>query len=283
MADPVVRMLVLSSDTFPPFRVDVTVLFGRELAARGFGVDWILQSATPCEHAFAAPWGGGSVWVGPTDRGESRLNRLRKHWLGVLHDLSVMKRARPGCYDVVQVKDKVLAAFPALWAARRSGAAFIYWLSFPHPEASSYLARIGAARYRLLYRIRGWVQFRLLYRIILPRADHVFVQSEQMKRDLVSYGLDASKMTPVPMGVEMQDFAEVRSAPRTNADVAPTIGYLGTLAGERRIDFLVRCLPLVLKHKPGARLLLVGGGDRPADVENITAEARRLGVLDKLE
>src|SRR5688572_21954883 len=165
-----VRLLVISSDKYPPFRVDVSVLFGEELSAKGFEIDWILQSDDIVPRAFRGRWDGGAVWVGRTDTGASRFHRLRKHVLAFRHDLKVLRLARESSYDVIQVKDKVLAALPALWAARRNAAAFVYWLSFPHPEASTYVARIGAARYPLLYRMRGWVLFRLLYTFILPRA-----------------------------------------------------------------------------------------------------------------
>ncbi|MGH8242643.1 MAG: glycosyltransferase, partial [Steroidobacteraceae bacterium] len=266
------RLLVISSDRYPPFRVDVSVLFGEELAARNFEIDWILQSDDECPREFRCRWGGGSVWVGRTDLGTSRIRRLHKHILAFRHDLKVLKLARESSYDVIQVKDKVLAALPALWAARRRGAAFVYWLSFPHPEASTYVARIGAARYPLLYRIRGWVLFHLLYGFILPRADHVFVQSEQMKKDLAGYGLPSSRMTPVPMGIRIEDFRDIVKATRRKASHAATIGYLGTLAGARRIDFLVRCLARVLSERPEARLLLVGAGNQPADEEQIRSE-----------
>jgi len=283
------RMLFCPKDRFPPFRVDVAVLFGRELTARGFSIDWVLQSEKAARHAFRTEWAGGTAYVGPTDTGESLLARLRKHVLGLYHDFMILRLARASSYDVVQVRDKVLSALIGLRAARQSGAAFVYWLSFPFPESSLYLARIGAARYPLLYRIRGWVLFRLLYRFILPRADHIFVQSEQMKSDLAGYGIDRSLMTAVPMGVDLRDFDSL--APRAAvvtphvavAANGPTIAYLGTLAAERRMDFLVRCLALVHKEIPGARLLLVGDGPDPRDREGIEAEARRLNILESVE
>jgi glycosyltransferase involved in cell wall biosynthesis len=277
------RLLVISSDNYPPFRVDVSVLFGEELAGRGFEIDWILQSDDKCPREFRCRWGSGSVWVGRTDTGTSRFHRLRKHMLAFRHDLKVLKLAHDLSYDVIQVKDKVLAALPALWAARRNGAAFVYWLSFPHPEASTYVARIGAARYPWLYRLRGWIHFRLLYRFILPRADHIFVQSEQMKRDLVGYGLPAYRMTAVPMGVRIEEFHDIVNGTHRRATRAATIGYLGTLAGERRIDFLVRCLAAVVRERPDAQLLLVGSGNQSSDEEQIRSEARRLKLLDRLE
>jgi glycosyltransferase involved in cell wall biosynthesis len=277
------RLLIMSSDKFPPFRVDISVLFGDELATRGFEIDWILQSENDCSRDFHCRWGNGTAWVGKTDLGTSRYHRLRKHVLDFRHDLKLLELARKSRYDIIQVKDKVLAALPALWAARRRSVSFVYWLSFPHPEASTYVARIGGARYPLLYRLRGWILFRLLYRFILPRADHIFVQSEQMKRDLAGYGLPSSKMTPVPMGVRIEDFHGVADATIGGAARRATIGYLGTLAGERRIDFLVRCLARVLVERPDARLLLVGAGNRPDDEEQIRSEARKLGILDRLE
>lgn len=278
------RILCIAKDTFPPFRVDVTVLFARELAERGYVSDWILQSAQHCDGEFETRWGGGTAWVGPSDSGHTRLRRLRKHWLGLRHDLRVLRIAKLHRYDVVQVKDKVVSALPALWAARRSGAAFTYWLSFPFAESSTYLARIGRARYPLLYRLRGWALFHLLYRFILPRTDHVFVQSEQMKTDLASYGLEPAKMTAVPMGVDMRDFAGMSaSVAPVSQHRRPTVAYLGTLAGERRIDFVVRCVALVRKSIPDIRLLLVGDGDRPGDADQIRAEARKFGIEDRVE
>lgn len=277
------RMLIVAKDKFPPFRVDVSVLFARELAARGFAMDWLMQAEKADSGPVQCAWGGGTAWVGATDEGQSRWRRLHKHWLALRHDFKVFELTRRGDYDIVQVRDKALAALFALRAARRHGAAFVYWLSFPAPEASLYLARIGAARYPWLYRVRGWLMFRLLYRFILPRADHIFVQSEQMKADLVGYGIPAQTMTSVPMGIDLKDFEDFAAPTAPAADAAPVIGYLGTLAGERRIDFLVRVLELVRRSRPDARLLLVGGGDRPGDEDRIRAEAKRLGVLDHVE
>jgi glycosyltransferase involved in cell wall biosynthesis len=276
------RMLVIARDTYPPSRVDVAVLLGQELAVRGYRIDWLLQSEVACDQPHQESWGGGTVYVGPTDLGDSLLSRLRKHCLGLLHDLQAAKLMNRSRYEIVQVRDKVLVALPVLCLAKWSGAAFVYWLSFPHPEASLYMARIGQARYPLLYRIRGWIQFALLYKVTLRFADHIFVQSEQMKRDLERYGVAADKMTPVPMGVELQTFKGLARdpAPRTVRD--PVIAYLGTLAGERRIEFLVRCLALVIGQEPRARLLLVGDGERPEDAESIRREAKRLAVENRV-
>ena len=65
------RLLMVSSDTYPPTRVDVAVMFGVELAARGHRTDLILQSEATCPKSYVTAWGGGRVWVGATDLGSS--------------------------------------------------------------------------------------------------------------------------------------------------------------------------------------------------------------------
>jgi len=273
------RLLLVTADTFPATRVDVAHLFGKELVARGIGVDWIQQSEAACRHAYRSEVQGGVAWVGATDTGTSRSARFLKHLRANLHYARQLLAVRPGSYDIVQAKDLFLGAVMALLAARVRGARFVYWLSYPFPEASLYKARTGFARYPILYRIRGWAQSFLLYRIIMSSAEHVYVQSEQMKRDIVAKGVAASKLTAVPMGVPDTDLDAARSvAPVSVPPDTRTVVYLGTLANSRRIDFVVRAFARVVDHFPTARLYLVGDGGRPEDTDVLRDEARRLDI-----
>ena len=113
-----VRMLVVSSDTFPPTRVDVAVLFAEELAERRHHFDWLLQSEGPCDRSYMTAWGGGTAWVGPTDLGTSIFHRVRKHCRGIWHDLKLFGLLRKGNYDIIEVKDKFLSGIFAIIAAR---------------------------------------------------------------------------------------------------------------------------------------------------------------------
>jgi glycosyltransferase involved in cell wall biosynthesis len=272
------RILVVSSDTFPPTRVDVAVLFGVELAARGHEIDWILQSEAACARAYVTQWGSGRVWVGATDLGQSLLNRIRKHALGIANDCRMFSRLRRGRYDAVEVKDKFLSGIFAVIASRLFRTPFIYWLSYPFPE--HYLQRVkdGTARYPLLYRIRGAVFKILLYRLLLPAADHIFVQSEQMRTDIGGEGIPTNKMTIVPMGVnaEMCSSAEPLQDREVIAAGVPSILYLGTLNKVRRLDFLIRAFARVRTSVPAARLYIVGRGDDRDDELFLEAEVSRL-------
>jgi len=277
------RMLGVSSDNYPPRRVDVAVLFGEELAGRGHRIDWILQSEVACSRAYVAAWAGGKVWVGPTDLGTSLLRRVRKHWLGIAHDMKLFARLRSGDYDFIAVKDKFLAGIFAAVAARLFRKRFVYWLSYPFPEASLLGARDGTGRYPILYWIRGSVFSVILYRIILPVADHIFVQSEQMRRDVAGRGIPAAKMTAVPMGIRLASFAIPESTERQVIPASQrSILYLGTLARARRLAFMVRVLAAVQQELPDVKLYLVGSGDDPRDEQELIDEATRLGVLSSL-
>jgi glycosyltransferase involved in cell wall biosynthesis len=274
------RILVVSSDTFPPARVDVTVLFGVELAGRGHAIDWILQSGTACSRAYVTQWGSGRVWVGATDLGQSLVSRLRKHALGIANDCRLFSRLRRGRYDAVEVKDKFLSGIFAVIASRLFRTRFIYLLSYPFPEFYLLRAKDGTARYPFLYRIRGAVFRVLLYRLLLRAADHVFVQSEQMRTDIAAEGIPARKMTVVPMGVraDLCEMAEPSAQRKLIAANVPSILYLGALDKVRRLDFLIRALSRVHLSIPAARLYLVGRGDDPADETFLESEVSRLGL-----
>lgn len=276
-------ILFLTADRFPPFRVDTVKLFAQELAQRfGYRVDWLMQSEAPLLEAEMVDWKGCRVWVGPTDTRESIWSRLHKRWLRWKHDLMLFPLSKRTRYDVIQVKDRYFGGLVGLLAAKVRKTRFVFWLSFPEAESSIYRAKIGVARYPRLYLMRGWAQKLLLYRILLRFSDHAFVQSQQMKRDVAAEGIDADKLTPVPMGIDIEEFDQLNQHGDTDFD-EKTIVYLGTLASERRIDFLVRVLEIVLRRHPKAVLILIGGGDDPKDEQRIVEEAKRLGVLPSLQ
>lgn len=279
------RLLVISSDTYPPVRVDVSVLFGQELSGRGHRIDWLLQSEAACSAPYVASWGGGKVWVGATDLGNSLFSRVRKHARGILHDLKVFSLMKSGNYDAVEVKDKFISGLFAMLAARLFGRRFIYWLSFPYPEEYLIRAKDGTARYPFLYVIRGWAFKVLLYRILLPAADRVFVQSDQMRQDVAAQGVSFDKMTAVPMGVKPELFplAPAVGLPRVIPEHTRCFLYLGTLSKTRHLDFLIRVLRQVRERVPDAKLYFVGGGDDPSDEELLVAEARRLDLTSAVE
>ena len=273
--------LFVSRDLFPPFRVDVAVLFGKEMINRGHTVDWVLQSEADCQKAYKTSWTGGEVWVGPTNNGPKLVNRAHKHLRRFVHTIRNSTLVRRRTYNIVLAKDSFFSALIYLVRAKLRGVKFIYWLSYPEAEASFYVYKEGMARYPLVYLIRGVLYKFLLYKLLLPHADHIFVQSEQMRQDIKAEGIAEHKMTAIAMGVDPELLEFDKSCERSSASSGPPVlVYLGTLIRLRRIDFIIRVLAYVLKEAPDARLYLVGGADAEQDIELLRQEARELGILD---
>lgn len=273
------RFLFSSSDKFPPFRVDVDVLFADELASRGNKIDWILQSETRCQTAYATDWKNGVVYVSPNNNSRSLSGRLKKHVASILGDLKIFSLARKENYDFIQVKDKFIAALFALIAAKLNGTRFFYWLSYPIPEASLYAVKTRIARYPLLYWIRGVTFKILMYKIIMRYSDHVFVQSEQMKCDITNEGIPPEKMTPVPMGVKLEDFPGCLDKDEENTKTNDIV-YLGTMLKVRHMDFMLHVFAKVLKEIPDARLFMVGDSEDEDDMSFLKKVASDLTLGD---
>ena len=257
------KVLVLTSDRYPPFRPAAKAIFGEEFSGRGHRVDWLMQTDDPAIRGGKIRHGNGWVYLASTQPGNSRLHRLKKYILDFVNDLRVIPLARKHRYDVIQAKDKYVAAVFCLLAARISGSKFCFWLAYPHAEANLFAARNGLARYPLLYWLRGWYRSFLLYKVLLPRADHIFVQSEQMRADIAEKGIDSELMTAVPGSLNLQSIPYQK-----DDDPGPdgqTILYVGTLIRVRHLDFVVRVFAKVLEQMPDARLSFVGKGQSPED------------------
>lgn len=273
------KLLFISSDKFPPFRIDVAVLFSKELAGRGHQIDYLLQSDSDNPHFYQTELSGTRAFVGATNNGTILVHRLHKHILSVLNDLRSIRLVRGGQYDFIQVKDKFIAALIGIYLSKVTKTKFFFWLSFPFPEADLFEYRTGTARYPILYFIRGMFFKYLLYHTILPLSDHVFVQSEQMKKDIISQGIAEDKITPVLMGIDFDDTALAEeSTEQAIKKENDSIIYLGTMQKVRRIDFVIRVFRKVLDEMPTVKLYMVGSSDNIADLDYLKGEAKRLCV-----
>ena len=282
-AKPRVRILFLPREPFPTDRVRINVLFGRELPSRGHQIDLVVQAADESAPPGLREWHGGALWIGQTDSGKSIVRRLRRHLLGLMHDVRALRRARGGQYDAVLVSDKFVSASIGLLLARPRGLKFIFWLTFPIPEADLASSRDGSARYRWAAWMRGRAGAWLLYKWILPRCDHVFVQSDRMKHNVCAHGLDPMRVSPILTGFGLTDIEAIKrdSQPRSGSVV--TLAYLGTLSASRRLEVLIDMVALLQRAGIAARLLLVGDADRPRDRSFLEQRALERGVAAHVE
>jgi glycosyltransferase involved in cell wall biosynthesis len=277
------RILILTSDRFPFFRPAAKLIFTDEFQKRGHIVDWIVQASSADGEVGTVPWGQGNAYVCGTNDGRSRLHRLTKHLRDIRNDLRVVSLLRRDRYDLVQVKDKYLAALIAIVVARVRRIPFFYWLAYPHGDAALLSARTGIARYRLQRLLKGHLYRWLLYHVVLPQSDHVFVQSEQMREDLVAEGIPRNKMTPIPSSVNLAQIDKLEAVlPILKPDGEQWVTYLGTLLRVRKLDFLVRAFYGVNSRFPGAKLYFIGSGEDPDDERMLLDEVRRLGLENSI-
>jgi len=274
------KYLLMTADKFPCERVDVRVLLSEEMPARGHEIDWLMQSDPPLERSTVQPLGIGRAWIGASRGGQSRSAKAARLIQAFVHDFRVFGLARRNRYDFILVKDKFVGALLGLLAARWNKTKLVYWLAFPFPEAWAYEARQGISNHPLVDRVRGSLARFLLYRVILPRSDLTFVQSDEMKRSIAANGIPQERIFPVPMGVRA-DLLSTQSEARSDAVKSPSVLYLGSMVPLRRLDFIIQAFARVLEAVPTATLYMVGA-ERPEYVDALRAEARRLGIDERV-
>lgn len=269
-----IRILYLTREPHPSFRPDIITLFGQYLPQHGVSADLVAVQ----EPGAAAPWPGGAVFA---RSGSGKLGRL---WARLRSACALFALTRDRQYQAIQVRDRIGGALVGLLAARWRGLPFFYWMSFPFPElwldmgAGREAGAEGLLR-RLQWRLRGMLAAFILYRLVLPRADHVFVQSEAMGALLARRGLAPERMTPVPMGVALPERIDAVAAsddPRLAG--RKVIAYLGTLERIRHPEMMVEAMVAVAQREPLALLVLVGDSPAPGERAWLEQQIARLGM-----
>ena len=271
-------MLFLVGEPDGAERVDVADLFARQLAGRGLDVDYIFFTNEPSGFWQERQWHGARAFVVGRSAMAGIPGKMLNKLIEFATDLRTFWQAVTGSYEIIQVRDKFVVGVLGLLAARLSGKKFTCWLSYPYAECRILDGQEGRAKVPWLSILGGRVAKWLLYRVIMPNADHVFVQSQQMLEDVVDEGVSRELMTPVPMGVP-ESLLDVPVAD----PVANTVLYLGTLGRVRRLDILIHALQIVHASHPAARLIMVGDGPDPEDREFLEAVTHECGLTDFVE
>ncbi|MGZ5050858.1 MAG: glycosyltransferase family 4 protein [Methylobacter sp.] len=272
------HMLYFTAEQWPTFRPDVAALFGKYLPRYRVTCDLVTEHHLDEKNKPHTPWGGGDAVLCEVPR-----NRAGQYLVKFWHNLRVLAAMDAKKYDAIQVRDMSLTALAGLIIARLKGVQFFYWLSYPHSEGQIESAKTrgigGGLRFWFLLG-QGTLGMWLLYRIVLPRADHVFVQSRQMQLDVARHGIAMTKMTPVPMGVDMETVnpEAIQRIEDRQFEGKRVVAYLGTLGQLRRIEVLFQMLAKIRERIPNIMLALVGDSEDAAHRVWLEQEAVRLGV-----
>jgi phosphatidylinositol alpha-mannosyltransferase len=165
-----------------------------------------------------------------------------------------------GRFDVVHVHEPATPSVSvlALWAARAPLVATFHTAS----ERTRTLETSAAT----------------FLRAGLAKLDAHVAVSEEAERTMARY-LDADPLV-IPNGVDTSRFT---AGGRRSG--GPTVAFVGRVDEPRKgFDVLLRAWPAVVDRHPGARLLVVGAGARPATLRPLPAHAAErvelLGALD---
>ena len=275
-----IHILYLTAEQWPTFRSDLIVLFGKYLPRYGVTCDLVTERDVDAESTTDTKWGAGTTVLCRVPK-----NRAMQYLIKFWHCIYALISMDASRYDVVQVRDMPVIALFALIAARIKGLPFIYWMSFPQSEGQVFRAKARGPKAGIRYwfpLIQGTLGKWVLYKLVLPRSDHVFLQSAQMVEDVATYGIAKSKLTPVPMGVDLEASLADAISPVQDSrlDGKRPVVYLGTLDRSRGIELLFEMMTIVRKSCPDIVLILVGDTEDAAHRDWLKSEARRLGVDD---
>lgn len=121
-------------------------------------------------------------------------------------------------------------------------------------------------------------------------ADYAIVHSQYMADELQHYsGIARERIRVMPYAVAVDQFAprprDAALVKRYGLADQRVLLYIGRMAGNKRIDVLVRMLAAVCVNYPATKLLLVGDDEHPAYrplVEQARALAQQLGCAEQV-
>lgn len=175
--------------------------------------------------------------------------------------------------DLIHAHSPLLNAFPALKVGRALGIPVVYEIrAFWEDAAVDHgSTREGSLRYRAT---------RALESRAIQQAAHVFTICEGLRADIVARGVPTSKVTVIPNAVNVDAFqlaqpAEPALQQQWGLAGRTVIGFIGSFYAYEGLDLLVSAMPALIKARPDACLLLVGGGPQEA---NLKAQVEALGL-----
>ncbi|MGE0115050.1 MAG: glycosyltransferase [Steroidobacteraceae bacterium] len=263
MTDRPLRILMISDVYFPRVNGVSTSIrsFRRELQARGHTVTLIAP-------AYPGPTADEPGIMRIASRGvprdpEDRM--MRRHLIDRLWPELKDKQ-----FDVLHIHTPFIAHYAGLFLARQLGIPVVEsYHTFFEEYLYHYVPLVPRALLRLLARRVTVSQCNAVQQVIAP--------SRAMDDALRHYGVHGP-IKILPTGLEASQFRLGDGAGfRAKHDIAddrPTLLYVGRVAHEKNLDFLLHCFSQVHAALPSALLLIVGEGPASSHLQALTSKLR---------
>ena len=179
--------------------------------------------------------------------------------------------------DVIQAHSPVLNVLPALWVRRHYNIPVVYERrsSWEDAAATRGTSRYGGPRYQAS---------RLLETLAFRQADALTTICAGLKRDITARGIDPSKVTLIPNGVD-PDLFPVGSTPdkslvsELGLEGATVLGYAGSFSPYEGLELLLEAIGQVLPQCPTIKVLLIGAGGNENELRALT---KQLNLQDQI-
>jgi PEP-CTERM/exosortase A-associated glycosyltransferase len=160
--------------------------------------------------------------------------------------------------DLVHAHSPSINGHAAARAARMTAAPWIYELRYYDEDAA--VDRGKTAHNSIRYRLG-----RTLEQAILKRAAQVVTISESLRNNLISRGIDESRVSVVPNGVDTSYFQpcepDAGLKERHSLSGKATVGFIGSFYFYEGLEHLVDAVILLAAKGRDLKLLLVGEGE----------------------
>jgi PEP-CTERM/exosortase A-associated glycosyltransferase len=180
--------------------------------------------------------------------------------------------------DCLHAHSPCLNGLAALWARRGTQLPLLYEIRAFWEDAAvgNGTGAEGSTKYQVT---------RALETFVCNRADRIAVICEGLRSDLIARGIPADKIMVSPNGVDLDMFGD--PPPRDEALAAglgiaaddDVIGFIGSFYDYEGLDDLIAAMPLLIAHRPKAKLLLVGGGPMEAQLRAQAAQSRAASAI----
>lgn len=184
--------------------------------------------------------------------------------------LQVIAQEKP---DVIHAHSPALNGMAAILAGKATGIPVVYEVrAFWEDAAVDHgTCKEGDLRYRLTKAMETYV---------LKHANAVTTICEGLRKDMLSRGIAADKITPIPNAVNVEQFQLLNEKDQNllqslGLEGKKVLGFLGSFYAYEGLDLLVAAMPAILKQEPEAVLLLVGGGPQQKVLQQ---QIRQLGL-----
>lgn len=133
-------------------------------------------------------------------------------------------------------------------------------------------------RESLLNRLRSWYGIK-----VLKRADKIRVVSNRIKRSLVSAGVNESKITVLPIMVDLESFLAVGQGREVLSQKPSRFIFVGRLAAEKNVDLLVQAFVMARAQQSDLSLKIVGSGPEKTRLLNLIKNLKAESQIEIVE